>query len=53
MEKELIDLALRKVAKRYTDSPATTNLGLVGRFLVRMFPPSLIVKMFAHKLGKV
>lgn len=52
MEKELINIALTEVAKKYTESKATTNLGVVGRFLVKLFPPSLIIKMFAHKLSK-
>lgn len=52
MEKELIDIALRKAAQKYADSPATTNAGVVLRTIVRFLPISLIVKMFAAKLSK-
>lgn len=52
MEKELIDIALKEVAKKYTDSPATTNAGIVLRTIVRFLPVSLIVKLFAAKLSK-
>lgn len=52
MEKELINAALRKVAQKYTDSPATTNAGVVLRTIVRFLPISLIVKLFAAKLSK-
>lgn len=52
MEKELIDIALKEVAKKYTDSPATTDAGVVLRTIVRFLPIGLIVKMFAAKLSK-
>lgn len=52
MEKELIDIALKKAAQKYADSPATTNAGVVLRTIVRFLPISLIVKMFAAKLSK-
>ena len=52
MEKELIDIALKEVAKKYTESPATTNAGVVLRAIVRFLPVSLIVKLFAAKLSK-
>lgn len=52
MEKELIYDALKEVAKKYTESPATTNAGVVLRTIVRFLPVGLIVKLFAAKLSK-
>ena len=52
MEKELIKVALEEVAKKYTESKATTNAGVVLRTIVKFLPYRLIVKMFASKLSK-
>ena len=52
MEKELIYDALTEVAKKYTESKATTNAGVVLRTIVRFLPVSLIVKLLAAKLSK-
>lgn len=38
-----------KAAQAYADSPATTNAGRWLRFLARLFPPSALIKMLAHK----
>lgn len=51
-KKELIDLALKEVAIRYSESPATTNAGRWLRLVVKYLPSDLIVKAFAHKLSR-
>lgn len=54
MEKQIpeeIQNALDKVAKDYSQSPATTNAGRVLRFICKFIKPTIIVKMFAHKLS--
>ena len=43
--------ALDKVAKDYSQSPATTNAGRVLRFFASFISVDTIVKLFAHKLG--
>ena len=49
---EPIKNALDKVATEYSRSEATTNAGRFLRFVSRLFPPSAIIKIFAHKLSK-
>ena len=44
--------ALDQVAIEYNRSAATTNAGRWLRFISRLFPPSAIIKIFAHKLSK-
>jgi hypothetical protein len=46
--KDLLDAG----AKAYTDSPSTTNAGFILRLFCRIFKPSTIIKMFAHKMTK-
>jgi hypothetical protein len=45
---ELLDAG----AKAYTESPSTTNAGFILRLFCKIFKPSTIIKMFAHKLTK-
>lgn len=45
---ELLDAG----ATAYSDSNATTNAGRILRFICRFIKPSIIIKMFAHKLTK-
>jgi hypothetical protein len=52
MEKELINKALKEVATKYSESPATTNAGRWLRLIVKYLPTDLIVKAFAHKLSR-
>lgn len=40
-----------QVAKQYSESKATTNAGLILRFICKFIKPSTIMKMVAHKLG--
>ena len=47
--KEIKD-ALNEVARKYSNSPATTNAGRVFRFLAQFITVETIVKIFAHKL---
>jgi hypothetical protein len=47
----IVDL-LDAGATAYSDSNATTNAGLILRFICRFIKPSTIIKMFAHKLTK-
>jgi hypothetical protein len=42
---------LQNAAKTYSASPATTNAGRWLRFIARVVPVSMIVKLFAHKLN--
>jgi hypothetical protein len=51
-KKELINLALKEVAIKYSESPATTNAGRWLRLIVKYLPTDLIVKAFAHKLSR-
>jgi len=51
-KKELIDLALKEVAIKYSESPATTNAGKWLRLIVKYLPTDLIIKAFAHKLSR-
>lgn len=46
--KEIND-ALNEVAKRYSESKATTNAGAVLRFIARFVSVNTIIKLFAHK----
>jgi len=52
MEKDLINLALKEVAIKYSESPATTNAGRWLRLIVKYLPTDLIIKAFAHKLSR-
>jgi hypothetical protein len=52
MEKELIDNLLQNAATKYSQSPATTNAGRFLRFIAKIVPVHIVVKMFAHKLSK-
>jgi hypothetical protein len=52
MEKQIppvIKAAIDEVAKKYSESPATTNAGLVLRFVARFVTLDMIVKLLAHK----
>jgi hypothetical protein len=51
-KKDLINLALKEVAIKYSESPATTNAGRWLRLIVKYLPTDLIVKAFAHKLSR-
>ncbi|MEC4050608.1 hypothetical protein OX284_014305 [Flavobacterium sp. SUN046] len=44
--------ALNDVAKKYSESPSTTNAGAVLRFFCRFVKPTTIIKMLAHSLSK-
>jgi len=48
---EVQDL-LDDAANLYTTSKATTNAGVFLRMFSKLFSPSVIIKMFAHKLTK-
>ena len=39
-------------ARKYSESPATTNAGRVLRFICFFFRPSTVIKMFAHKVKR-
>jgi hypothetical protein len=41
---------LDEAAKKYSESKATSDAGVVLRFLARFISPSTIVKLFAHKI---
>lgn len=43
---------LQAVATEYSRSPATSNAGRVLRFLAKIVPVSVIVKILAHQLSK-
>lgn len=43
---------LQKAATSYSQSPATTNAGRWLRFLAKIIPPEMVVKIFAHQLKK-
>lgn len=49
--KEITDL-LDAGAKAYSDSPATTNAGVVLRFISKFVRPSIAIKLLAHILTK-
>jgi hypothetical protein len=51
-KKDLINLALKEVAIKYSESPATTNAGRWLRLIVKYLPTDFIVKAFAHKLSR-
>lgn len=42
--------ALNSVAKKYSESPATTNAGAILRFLSRFITVETVVQLFAHKM---
>lgn len=44
--------ALDKAALRYSESNATTNAGRFLRFISGIISPSIIIKLFAHKMTK-
>lgn len=46
-----IQEALNEVAKKYSESPSTTNAGFFLRLICKFVSPSTIIKMFAHKLS--
>lgn len=48
---ELLNL-LDEAARRYSESKATTNAGVVLRFLAKFVSTDTVVKLFAHKLVK-
>ena len=52
MEKELIENLLINAATKYSQSPATTNAGRILRFIAKIVPVGVVVKLFAHKLSK-
>jgi len=47
-----ITFVLENAAKRYSESPATTNAGIVLRTISRFIPIKFLVKLFAHKLSE-
>jgi hypothetical protein len=47
-----IKKALDDSAKKYSESPSTTNAGFILRLVCKVIKPSTIIKMFAHKLSK-
>jgi hypothetical protein len=47
---EPIRQAITEVAKRYSDSPATTNAGRILRIFSKLVTIDMVVKLFAHKL---
>lgn len=49
--KPILD-GLNEAAKTYSNSPATTNAGKILRLIASIIPPSIIIKLFAHKLSK-
>lgn len=40
----------QKLATTYADSPATTDLGRVFRFIARFIPVDMVLKVLSHKL---
>lgn len=55
MKKEIPDVlknGLQEVATAYSNSKATTNAGVVLRFIARIIPVNLVLQLFAHKLKK-
>jgi hypothetical protein len=48
----IIEMALNEAAKKYSESPATTNAGRVLRFLSRFITVDTVVKLFAYKFNK-
>lgn len=47
---DYIEKHAMNLAKNYAESPATTNAGLVLRFIVRFLPIDLIVKALTEKV---
>lgn len=52
MEKDYIELVLKEAATKYSESPATTNCGRWLRFVAKIIPAEVIIKLFAHKLTR-
>jgi len=48
----LINDTLQNAATKYSQSPYTTNAGMILRAIASIVPTSLIVQLFAHKLSK-
>ena len=48
----IIKDALQEVANKYSESKATTNAGVVLRFLARFITVDKVVKILSHKLKK-
>jgi len=48
---EPIKNALDEAASQYASSPSTTNAGFFLRLICKFISPSMIIKMFAHKLA--
>jgi hypothetical protein len=46
--KDVLDMS----AQKYSESIHTTNAGFFLRLLCKVFKPSTIIKMFAHKISK-
>lgn len=42
---------LQAVAKKYSESKATTNAGRFLRFIARIIPVETVIKIFAQKLS--
>ena len=49
MPPEITNL-LEEAAKKYSESKATTDAGVVLRFIARFISPATIIKLFAHKI---
>ena len=43
---------LQRSATAYSESEATTNAGLIIRFIARVIPVSFVLQLFAHKMKK-
>lgn len=41
--------ALNELQRKYADSPATTNAGIVLRTIARFVPLDLLLKIIVHK----
>jgi hypothetical protein len=48
----IIKGALQEVANKYSESKATTNAGVVLRFLARFITVDTVAKLLSHKLKK-
>ena len=49
-DKIVITEMAQKLATTYADSPATTDLGRVFRFIARFIPVDMVLKVLSHKL---
>lgn len=45
----IIDQAVNELAKKYSESPATTNAGRVLRFVARFVTLDVLLKLITHK----